>query len=59
MQELESSMHKSDLPPKSKEKAEHATLIVALIAAAASLLGVLYNQHSVSALEEKKWQQAQ
>ena len=40
-------------------KAEHVPLTVALIAAAASLSAVLYNQYSVSNLEERKWQQAQ
>ena len=40
-------------------KAEHVPLTVALIAAAASLSAVLYNQYSASNLEERKWQQAQ
>ena len=40
-------------------KAEHVPLTVALIAAAASLGAVLYNQYGASNLEERKWQQAQ
>ena len=40
-------------------KTEHVPLVVALIAASASLGAVLYNQHSAGLLERSKWEQAQ
>ena len=40
-------------------KTEHVSLVVALIAATASLGAVLYNQYSAGKLERSKWEQAQ
>jgi len=40
-------------------KTEHVPLVVALIAASASLSAVVFNQYSAGQLERSKWEQAQ